>query len=195
MKKHYQVIKRCVMIFCSFCIIFSLVFLAQIQEQKRQMQTLQNLGTETKLDQELAYKQQLILTYEENGQAMKGLAEKISALQPYYDKGMYLDSLAVELDREKGSKSCIERYFKIEKGELEKILGETNLTDQLQAELPDVYQWGCLLPVGDRIWVQYDEDDAQNTLPTGVVIQNPLIDIGYDCLFHSLYGRMYGALS
>lgn len=70
MKKHYQVIKRCVMIFCSFCIIFSLVFLAQIQEQKRQMQTLQNLGTETKLDQELAYKQQLILTYEENGQAM-----------------------------------------------------------------------------------------------------------------------------
>lgn len=74
-------------------------------------------------------------------------------------------------------------------------MGETNLTDQLQAELPDVYQWGCLLPVGDRIWVQYDEDDAQNTLPTGVVIQNPLIDIGNDCLFHSLYGRMYGALS
>lgn len=201
MRKHYQVIKRCALIFCNCCIIFSLVFLAQMQEQKRQIQTLQNLKTETQrlqeenetvgtvaqleeenkeMARELAYKRQLILSYEENGQVMKELAERIPVLQSYYDKGVYLDSLAAELDRENGSRACIARYFKIEKGELEEILGETKLVDQLQAGLPDVYQWGCLLPVGDGIWVRYEENDVQNALPTGVVIQNPLLDIGYE---------------
>lgn len=190
MKKHYLVIKRCVLICCSCCIIFSLVFLTQIQEQKRQIQTLQNLKTEAastvaqlrkekaEMDDELADKRQLILTYEENGQVIKELSERIAALQSYYDKGVYLDFLAAELDQEKGSEFRIETYFKIEKRELKEILGDTELTDRLKGNLPDEYQWGCLLPVGDGIWVQYDDEDAPDALPMGVVVQNPLIAIG-----------------
>ncbi|MDE7231947.1 MAG: hypothetical protein K2N37_02565 [Lachnospiraceae bacterium] len=202
MNKYYRAIKGCVMVFCSCCIVFSSVFLAQIQEQKRQIQILQNLkievewtrlqsekentGTVAQLEkemtqtaQELVNKRQLLWKYEKNGQVMKELEERILALQSYYDKGAYLDSLAAELDRENESKSCIERYYKIEKGELEKVLGETDAFDKLKADFPDAEDWGYLLPVGDRIWVQYDVDDSPNALPMGVVIQNPLIDIGY----------------
>ncbi len=202
MNKHYQVIKRCVAIVCVCCLIFGLVFLAQIQEQKRQIQTLQQLQTETEWSrlqsekentrivaqlkkemaqtaQELENKRELLWTYEKNGQAIEELEERISALQSYYDKGVYLDSFAAQMDRENGSKSCIERYFKIGKGELEEILGEAEVSDQLKANFPDAEEWGYLLSVGDGIWVQYDVEDSQNALPKGVVIQNPLLDIGY----------------
>ena len=180
MNKRYQVMKRCALIFCSCCIMFSLVLLAQIQEQKRQIQTLQHLKKETAETAQMSEDgRQFLWTYEKNGQAVKELEERLTALQSYYDKGVYLDSLAIELDRENESKSCIQRYFKIEKGELEKILGETDASDQLKANFPDAEEWGYLLPAGDGIWVQYDADDPQNALPTGVVIQNPLVDIGY----------------
>lgn len=191
MNRQYRIMKRCALICCSCCVILSLVFLAQIQEQKRQIQTLQNLKTEmagtvaqlreekARMADELAYKRQLIQTYEENGQAMEELSERIAALQSYYDKGVYLDSLAAELDQEMESQSRIEAYFKIEKGELEEILGDMELADRLKGNLSDEYQWGCLLPVGDGIWVQYEEDDTPDALPMGVVVQNPLLAVGY----------------
>ncbi len=198
MNQYERMIKRGAAVVCVCCLICSLVFLVKIQEQERQIQTLQDLQTETersRLQSEeentrivSQLKEELAQTAQEpenkrklqkSEQAIEELEERIPALQSYYDKGVYLDSLAAQMDRENGSKSCIERYFKIEKGELEEILGKTEVSDQLKADFPDADKWGYLLAAGDGIWVQYDVEDSQNALPKGVVIQNPLLDIGY----------------
>lgn len=99
--------------------------------------------------------------------------------QKAYDTKIYLDEIVAQLDRENGTKIGIERYFKIEKKELEEILEKTDCADRLEAEFPDASYWGDLLPVGDKIWVQYDTGRPQNTLPAGLVIENPLVSLGY----------------
>lgn len=46
----------------------------------------------------------------------------------------------------------------------------------MDAGLPGQDESGILLPAGDKIWVRYGAEDDH---PVGLVIQNPLIDIGY----------------
>lgn len=176
MTKYDCVLKRCAMIVCSCCVVCGLVLLAQIQEQKRQMQTLQHLKTEMEW---LLMRSETESAKEESGQAVKELEERISALRLAYDKGTYLESIAEKTDRENRAASCIERYFKIEKGELEKILGEAEAADKLKTDFPDAGHWGYLLAAGEKIWVQYEADAPQNALPVGLVIENPQLDMGY----------------
>lgn len=62
---------------------------------------------------------------------------------------------------------------------MEEILEQTDCSESLIARFPDASYWGDLLPAGDKIWVQYDTDYSQNMLPVGLVIENPLVDLGY----------------
>lgn len=99
--------------------------------------------------------------------------KKYDNLLKKYNIKLYVDSVALSLDIDGAGNAYIERYFRIEKEELQKIIGEVT---ELDARLPGQDESGILLPVGDKIWVRYGEADDY---PVGLVIQNPLIDIGY----------------
>lgn len=99
--------------------------------------------------------------------------KKYDNLLKRYNIKLYVDSAAVSPKMDGAGKAYVERYFRIEKDELQEIIGEVT---ELDAGLPGQDDFGTLLPVGDKIWVRYGEADDY---PIGLVVQNPLIDIGY----------------
>jgi hypothetical protein len=104
-----------------------------------------------------------------------------------YKKGVYLDSIAAELDHEIGSKAYISRYFQVQKEELQSILDASNLSAGLDAVFPGAEAWGELLPVGDKIWLRYSVDSFPDDFPEGVVIQNPALPVGYREIRSGMY--------
>lgn len=100
-------------------------------------------------------------------------------LKSEYDKRLYLDTVILDMDEEKGSHEYVERYFKIDKKSLQEVLEQTQWEKELGAQFLETEKWGELLPVGERIWNLYEKDSSPDSYPQGVLIENPLIDFGY----------------
>lgn len=202
MNSYHKSIKRCHILVCILCLLSGIILTVKIQAQKEDLQRIEQeknqqaqLAEETakavaklqeenrKLSEETAHMeedmQSFIQAYEKNRQEIEKVEAEYTQQQKAYDTKIYLNEIAAQLDRENGTKIGIERYFKIEKSELEEILEQTDCSESLMARFPDASYWGDLLPVGDKIWVQYDTGRPQNTLPAGLVVENPLVNLGY----------------
>lgn len=202
MDSYHKNIKRCHILVCILCLLSGIILTVKIQVQKEDLQRIEQeknqqaqLAEETakavaklqeenrKLSEETAHMeedmQSFIQAYEKNRQEIERVETEYTEQQKAYDTKIYLDEIVAQLDRENGTKIGIERYFKIEKSELEAILEQTDCSESLMARFPDASYWGDLLPVGDKIWVQYDTGRPQNTLPAGLVVENPLVNLGY----------------
>lgn len=202
MNSHHKNIKRCHILVCILCLLSGIILTVKIQAQKEDLQRIEQeknqqaqLAEETakavtklqeenrKLSEETAHMeedmQSFIQAYEKNRQEIEKVEAEYTEQQKAYDTKIYLDEIVAQLDRENGTQIGIERYFKIEKSELEEILEQTDCSESLMARFPDASYWGDLLPVGDKIWVQYDTGRPQNTLPAGLVVENPLVNLGY----------------
>lgn len=202
MNSYHKSIKRCHILVCILCLLSGIILTVKIQAQKEDLQRIEQeknqqaqLAEETakavtklqeenrKLSEETAHMeedmQSFIQAYEKNRQEIEKVEAECTEQQKAYDTKIYLNEIVAQLDRENGTKIGIERYFKIEKSELEEILEQTDCSESLMARFPDASYWGDLLPVGDKIWVQYDTGRPQNTLPAGLVVENPLVNLGY----------------
>lgn len=199
MNIYYKSIKRSLMLVSIVCIVLSAVFVIQIQMQKEEIQRIEQTQIQwaeeaARATAELEEKNRIRLEeangmaadahsfvqeYKRNRQDIESVEAEYTEQKIAYDKKIYLDEILAELDRENETNVLIERYFRIEKEELEEILGEKDISEKLDAEFPDADYWGDLLPVGDRIWVKYDIDHPQNILPIGLVVENSLLEIGY----------------
>lgn len=199
MNNYNKSIERCLIAVSIVCIVLSAVFAIQIQMQKEEIQRIERVEIQwaeeaVSAKAELKEENRILLEevnsiaadahgfvqeYRRNRQDIERVEAKYAEQKIAYDKKMYLDEIVAELDRENETNVLTERYFKIEKEELEEILGEKDISEKLNAEFPGADYWGDLLPVGDRIWVKYDTDHPQNILPIGLVVENPLLDIGY----------------
>ncbi len=205
MNSYYKNIKRCCILICILCILSGIILTVQIQMQKEEIQRIEQVKTQQAQQAQLAEEavksvtslqeanrrlseetvhmaedmQNFVQAYEKNRQEIERVEAEYTKQKKAYDTKIYLNEIVAQLDRENGTKTGIERYFKIEKSELEEILEQTDCSESLTARFPDASYWGVLLPAGDKIWVQYDTDYSQNMLPVGLVIENPLVDLGY----------------
>ncbi|MCM1091207.1 MAG: hypothetical protein NC092_02205 [Butyrivibrio sp.] len=116
--------------------------------------------------------------YEENQEQAAETEEIYEILEVVYGFKMYVDDTAAEIYRD-GSElqlavnPYIERYFMVSEGELQDKLGEDTFPALAGAE-----DYGVFLPVGEDIWLRYEQDDG-NAMPIGIVVENPQINIGY----------------
>lgn len=199
MNSYHKNIKRCHILVCILCLLSGIILTVKIQAQKEELQRIAQEKNQQaqeaakavtklqeenrKLSEETAHMeedmQSFIQAYEKNRQEIEGVEAEYTQQQKAYDTKIYLDEIVAQLDRENGTKIGIERYFKIEKKELEEILEKTDCSEYLMAEFPDASYWEDLLPVGDKIWVQYDTNYSQNMRPVGLVVENPLVNLGY----------------
>ena len=101
---------------------------------------------------------------------------KYTELEIAYNKKMYLDSIVAEMDKTNGSTAYLDRYFRIEKDKLQEIVYKSDVSGELAAEFSGAQTRSDFLPVGEKIWLRYDGD---NIFPEGIMIQNPLINVGY----------------
>lgn len=195
-------IKLCIIGIDVFCLAICVVLLVQTAVQRNQLQMIQQMKDQIKLTQE-AVSDDMVEREEEN-KVLTGTANQIvedvqDFLREYdtlskevsdteelyiqwqeiYDKRLYLDTLALELDKEEKSQDYIERYFKLDKKKLQDVLDGTSWEEELGAKFDDMDRWGQLLPAGEGIWNRYETDGARDSLPVGVVIQNPFLDWGY----------------
>lgn len=202
MNNYYKYVKRSCIAVCILCVLLGIIFTVQIQMQKEEMQRIEQVKTQQaqlieeavkavtslqeanrRLSEETVHMaedmQNFVQAYEANRQEIERVETEYTKQKKAYDTKIYLNEIVAQLDRENGTKTGIERYFKIEKRELEEILEQTDCSESLTARFPDASYWGDLLPAGDKIWVQYDTDYSQNMLPVDLVIENPLVDLGY----------------
>lgn len=105
--------------------------------------------------------------------------EDYAILEKDYNMRQYIDATAAALDRENGSTDYLERYFRVEKEELQAIINKSGIADALKPGFTVGKEFGSLLPVGEQVWLRYDNDD---NLPIGLVVQNTALDIGYQDL-------------
>lgn len=195
-------IKICMMAFAICCLTVCTILNIQIAIQKKQIQAveyaqerIQQLEEEEKeniayaelkrekLSQAVEYAigdmQDFLREFKETSHGVQYRREENEALKIGYDKRFYLDTVVLELDRENGSNNYMERYFQVDKASLEGFLGGLQWEEELGAPFYEVEKWGELLPVGDQIWNLYAVESSPDSVPMGVLIQNPLIDFGY----------------
>lgn len=179
----------------AICITLSIIFCRQIamqqkeawaKEQQVSEMTIQAdtriqdfLSAYTETRQNLERMQDFLSEYTEIQQKYDAEKMVYDELETDYRKELYLDSIVIKLDHESGSKTWIDRYFRIKKEELHKILDESEVSVKLEAAVLDQEAGDELLPVGDKIWLRYREGSLNDDPPVGLVIQNPTIDIGY----------------
>lgn len=197
MKLKYKYLKYLFMLVDTCCLIPSILFCVQIMESSEQLQakerrtvtkiTVENQVLSDNLDRVSASLQKFINEYEQIQQEIVTVKKRYDELEVNYKKGVYLDSIAAELDHEIGSKAYISRYFQVQKEELQSILDASNLSVGLDAVFPGAEAWGELLPVGDKIWLRYSVDSFPDDFPEGVVIQNPALPVGYREIRSGMY--------
>ncbi|MDE7184204.1 MAG: hypothetical protein K2O40_06970 [Lachnospiraceae bacterium] len=137
------------------------------------------LSEYTEMQQNLISMQDFLSKYIEIQQNLDAEKTAYDKLETDYKKVLYLDSITIKLDQESESKTWIDRYFRIKKEELHKILDESEVSVKLAAAFSDKGVGDELLPAGDKIWLRYREDSLNDDFPAGLVIQNPTVDIGY----------------
>ena len=165
MKLKYKYLKYLFMLVDTCCLIPSILFCVQIMESSEQLQakerrtvtkiTVENQVLSDNLDRVSASLQKFINEYEQIQQEIVTVKKRYDELEVNYKKGVYLDSIAAELDHEIGSKAYISRYFQVQKEELQSILDASNLSAGLDAVFPGAEAWGELLPGFDTVWTVF----------------------------------------
>lgn len=174
------------------CVLLGIVFLCQIMVQKAELEALSSAEeTTSKIILELEEENRslhkestkLLTDIEYYLKEEEMICEKIhdvedeyAELEKKYNLKLYIDVTASGLDKENGNTNYLAKYFRIEKEELQAIINESDISEELKADFPVGEEFGLLLPIGEQVWVRYDDID---NLPIGLVIQNPTMDVGY----------------
>lgn len=203
MEQRFTHIYRCFMAVNAICITLSIIFCRQIAMQQEEAQAKERQVSEmtiqadthmreflseyTETRQNLERMQDFLSEYTEIQQKYDAEKTVYDELETDYRKELYLDSIAIKLDHESESKTWIDRYFRIKKEELHKILDESEISVKLAAAVPEQEAEDELLPVGDKIWLRYRKEGLNDDPPVGLVIQNPTVDIGYKDVRAGMY--------
>lgn len=186
-------IYRCSLVVNIICIVASIIFCRQITVRQKEAQAqlvsemmiqadtdMQDFLSEyTEMQQNFVSMRDFLSKYTEIQQNLDVEKTVYDKLESDYKKELYLDSITIKLDQESESRTWIDRYFRIKKEELHKILDESEVSVKLTASFSDKEAGDELLPAGDKIWLRYREDSLNDDFPAGLVIQNPAVDIGY----------------
>lgn len=193
--------RLCMMVFAVCCLTVCTILQIQIAIQEKQLQMgeymrerieelegeVENIACAEHENEALSQKanqiandvQHFLRQYNITNYEALSRQKEMDALKSEYDKRLYLDRIFLQLGEENGSGGYMERYFQIEKGSLKDFLNGLQWEEELGAHFYEMEKWGELLPVGERVWNLYAPDSSPDSVPIGVLLQNPLIDFGY----------------
>lgn len=185
MKNRYLYIRTAVFVCDIICIIASFILCCQMRRQKdADLETEMTAAIESLKEENNALRENMkenidfLLQMNEIEEKMKEAESEYEALETSYQIRMYIDSIAAQLGAEKGSSNYLDRYFRIEKGELEAIINDYSGEKKCESFPMAIEESELFLPIGEKMWIRYGAESADK-IPVGLVIQNPTVDIGY----------------
>ena len=200
MKNKLFYIKKCLTICGIVCVVLDFIFLYQIIKQKSELlEYYQNMARQNGLsesemtatieslteenaalserEEEITSDvQEFLLRSQELEEEMSEAESWYEASETVYHIRQYIDSLSAQVYAENGSSEYIDRYFRVEKGELQAIVNDYDIDEEIKAFPITISESEILLPIGEKVWLRYENG---NNLPLGLFIQNPTLDIGY----------------
>lgn len=197
MSKVFKYIKILIVFADVFCIVMSFRFLTQAEQRNmisQEKEECDEKGPTPEVSESLAGTEaafsELLSAYEETRKQIAEAEETYEALETVYGFKAYVDDTAAELYRDSSEtpdsvNPYIERYFMVSEDELREKLGKDTFPSLAGAE-----DYGVFLPVGEGIWLRYEQDDGNvgenagvpvdgNVVPIGIVVTNPQINVGY----------------
>ena len=195
MKNKLFYIKKCLTVCGIVCVVLDFIFLYQIITRKNELieyyqsiawqngllesemtATIENLTEENAaLYSDV---QEFLLKSQELEEEMSEAESWYEASETVYHIRQYIDSLSAQIYAENGSSEYIDRYFRVEKGELQAIVNDYDIAEEIEAFPITLAESEILLPIGEKVWLRYEAGNGNN-LPLGLFIQNPTLDIGY----------------
>ena len=184
MNGKYKKVKKILWLFDVCCVFAGIVFLFQIAMQEAELEGLkiileleeENKDLQKEKSELLADIKDYFKEAEEIREKICDAKEEYAKLEKNYNLRHYIDTTAAELDKENGGTDYIERYFRVEKKELQAIINKSDIGGELEPDFTVGEEFGLLLPIGEQIWLRYDDT---NNLPIGLLVQNPASDISY----------------
>lgn len=183
MRRFYTTMKGCLIVIDILCIILSLHFIFQIksgneQYMRKQKDSLtayegQNIALSKALERKYKEQEDFVKAYGDIQEKIDEAGEVYVELKKIYGIKTYMEDTGAKLYQDSDSNVYIERYFKMEQGELQE-----KDVDKIFPPLEESENYGNFLAVGDGIWLRY-EDLKEESLPIGIVITNPQVPIGY----------------
>ena len=202
MKNKLFYIKKCLFVCGIVCVVLDFIFLYQIITQKSELleyyqnmarqngllesemtATIESLTEENAVLSESEKEitsdiQEFLLKSQELEEEMSEAESWYEATETVYHIRQYIDSLSAQIYAENGSREYIDRYFRVEKGELQAIVNDYDIDEEIEAFPITLSESEILLPIGEKVWLRYEAGNGNN-LPLGLFIQNPTLDIGY----------------
>lgn len=187
MKNKFCCIKIYLLICDIICIILSVLFFCQIRAQKNVFLQIKVMPGEslTKKNNNFVELEETAFDIQDFFVKSKELEEELNEAEGRYDDmetvyqiRQYIDSISAQICTESRSSEYIDRYFRLEKGKLQEIVNDYNIVAESELFPAMIQESEMILPVGEQMWLRY-EAGTDNGLPFGLLIQNPIVDIGY----------------
>ena len=163
MNKRHTYIKKGIAAIDICCILMSLIFLFQIKEQEKEEKDIADIN-------------RFLQDSDEIQMAVDEAKIAYDEAENRYKIRLYIDALETTFDKSVMSHNYIDKYFMVERQELQEIITKVEVEERFMQPFDRGGEWDGLLPIGDGIWVRYEENAE---LPCGLMVQNPLVDIGY----------------
>ena len=195
MKNKLFYIKKCLFVCGIVCVVLDFIFLYQIITRKNELlEYYQSIARENGLlesemtatieslteENAVLYSdvQEFLLKSQELEEEMSEAESWYEAAEIVYHIRQYIDSLSAQIYAENGSSEYIDRYFRVEKSELQAIVSDYDIEGEIETFPVTLPESEILLPIGEKVWLRYEAGNGNN-LPLGLFIQNPTLDIGY----------------
>lgn len=179
MSKVFKYIKILIVFADVFCIVMSFRLLTQAEQRNMVSQEKEEYD-------ENGSTSEFLSAYEDTLKQIAEAEEIYEALENVYGFKAYVDDTAAKLYRDSSKtpdsvNPYIERYFMVGEGELREKLGRDTFPSLAGAE-----DYGIFLPVGEGIWLRYEQADGNagenadvSVVPIGIVVTNPQTNVGY----------------
>lgn len=185
MKKGCSYINMCIFACDIVCILLSFLFFYQIMEQKdvlleaKMIAAVESLVEENNVlserEKEITYDiQEFLLRSEELEEEICGAESRYEEVEKNYRIRQYIDSAAMQIDKDYGSSVYIDRYFQIKKEEVYDVINSHDIEERLIS----VRESGMEIFIGEGMWLRYGLG-LEDNLPLGLIIRNPNVNIGY----------------
>lgn len=111
---------------------------------------------------------------EEAQQANSEADMQYREMEKFYNKKLYLDSIAAKMDQVNGSTVYIDRYFRIEK---------EDLTECGKVGFLNGHFGGVVFQIDQGMWLQYSSDNVndieEELLPRSLIITDDSMNLGF----------------
>lgn len=189
--------KICLWICVISCAVLGCIFIYRILEQKAEVETKTKVAFTLEKGSNILHEMTNAFAevkdykreYEVIQQIAKDMTLQYAEMKKFYNKKLYLDSIAAKLDqtdesnRMEDENTCTvyEKYFQMKQGELARIEKLEDLSECAIFGFLNGHFGGVIFQIDQGMWLQYsnDNDIEEELLPRSLIITDSAIDLGF----------------